>query len=383
MAKHKLLQGRKTGRLNTPPNVIKAANAKSNTRFKAATRPSTPSRNPSKITRSVPAKGGVAAGKFVTESRIRAHTRAKTSLLPGQNTTDKIKRRPSKFKLNAASIVTQALKAKVNTLEKTVQSKTAQIGRGGKLGSGTSTDAIKARATNLKGFGAFKKASIAAKSTPSPNPSASRKRKQPSPARKTIAQTGKSASNLKASDALAKRGTSGSSSLGLTDPIRKAGSNVAKANTRLPLSSTDTLKTSRTSKQTSPARKFIAQTGKAATAAKASAAITASAKGGTSTTRITARRTTNPNAANLALGKGQTTAKLSTGGAGKPPAPTPAGVEAEFKKGGQRATSRGQGTKGLNVGGMGRPGGTGGLRLFSPLGGPGGKDKFRQGGLFR
>lgn len=125
-------------------------------------------------------------------------------------------------------------------------------------------------------------------------------------------------------------------------------------------------------KQTSQARKFIAQTGKAATAAKASSAIKASAQGGTSTDRLTARRTTNPNAANLSLGKGQTTAKLSTGGAGKPPAPTPAGVESTFKKGGQRATSRGQGTKGLNVGGFRRPGGTVGVRgtreLRAPLG---------------
>jgi len=100
----------------------------------------------------------------------------------------------------------------------------------------------------------------------------------------------------------------------------------------------------------------------------------------TSTDRMTARRTTNPNAASMTLGKGQASKGLSVSGAGRPPAPTPAGVESDFKKGGARPTSRGQGTKGLNVGGMGRPGG-GGMRLFSPLGGPGGKDKFRQGRL--
>ncbi len=92
----------------------------------------------------------------------------------------------------------------------------------------------------------------------------------------------------------------------------------------------------------------------------------------TSTDRMTARRTTNPNAASIALGKGRTAAKLNVGGMGKIPQPTPPGVEAAFKKGGPRPTSRGEGTKGLNVGGFRRPGGTVGVRgtreLVSPLG---------------
>lgn len=286
MAKHVLppagpLKGRSTGKLNIPPQIIKRANAVSNTKFKAATRPSTPSANPSKarVTGKSIFADDLKTSRVVSESRIRAHTRAKTSLLPGQNTTDKLKgssrvQGPETSSLRslqsgkrqnasptfraaaAAQSKSKNLAGTVNKLKLEIQSKKAQVARGGKLGSGNSTTTMKGRKTNIitPQF-QDRKANIQAntkaiqagvKSKPTGTTGTVRKRKQTSPARKFVAQTGKSAQNIKASDALAKRGTSGSSTLGLTDPIRKAGSNVAKANTRIPLSTTDTLKSTGT-----------------------------------------------------------------------------------------------------------------------------------------